>query len=906
MKALIFILLKYWRKNLKSAFAFIFSGALLTAIVFTVLMTAREHCVRYFHSIFDRTGHYDLLIANSNDELLAKATEGKKDYDYGVINVFGEMGYRDNRFTYGTISDEHNIWHIPLDEGRMPENENEIAAPGNVLDACYWAGKCGGTITLDGKEYTVTGIINNKYAVERPVYNPFAPFEMFPSEKLRNSPYKIPLIFVGKSDEAPLYRIDLIGNFFAPHATGEEIMEFHRYLYEFIDYIGYADTSGDNWFAHRWGEDNDYPYFRSHTQPAKFLMVIAWIGAVVSALSVYSVLRMIFIKRRGRIEILKRMGMPKRRIFFMYALECAGFAVIQTLVGLLAGLAAYGGIWLVKTGALGEKPYSAFTDLWMVFEKTSSPVFFACLVSCVVVVAAYLINGLTARRKKKAPGKKAATRSLYRCFAVSFRQSKITAVQLISLTLICYSAIMGYMFYTDNGKEPAGGGIYYVPPVNLYWANDFDMEKNNIAEYYSCASPEVRTLGYVDNKPINFPFIIGDFSGGFDDELAAQMPEGSFITGELEQTFIASDDTYGYFEEIDLSNEAVRETLLDFSDEKFRNFFDEGELGSKNMYRIFTKLVPPNAINSLAGSVTAGNVDIDALNRGEEILLVYSVRKPSFEIGEYITLCSASAAESGYGIGELNVANVKIAAMIQLPDDIGEIERYTVLGKEEEGKKYTFLTTAGGARAMGFPGAAYTELYSPEEIDGGIFPSSAQMQLENLSQMKRSRVMDLIAQYSGVTLILLLVSLLGFSGYFNGIGLKISQKKYEISVFRALGVPMSNIRKRIFLDSVKIPAAAWVFSYGLIKLTQLIMKLAYERVRLLHEIYLSGGEHSAAIGSYIKNFFLDNVMWQVNAEIPSLILFVVLCAVSFILTAAALKKFKGNISDDINDGRIRE
>ncbi len=892
MKAFIFIVLKYWGKHLKSAFALIFSGALLTAIVFTMLMSAREECVRFYHNVFDMEGHYDIIIANSNDELLSKITESKKNYDHGVINVFGEMGYRENRFTYGTISDKHNLWHVPLDEGRMPETENEIAAVGTVLDACYWVGKCGGTITLDGKEYTVTGIINSDYGKQRPVYDPFLPSNFWPKSEICNSPYRIPLIFVGKSDEAPLYRIDLIGGFFAPDITDNEVEEFANYLYELVGYE-------DRWFDYK--RDTNILYARIHTQPTKFLMVIAWIGAAISALSVYSVLRTIFIERHGRIEILKRIGMSKRRIYYMYALECAGFAIIQTLIGLLAGLAAYGGIWLFKTSALAEKPYSAFTDLAIVYEKTSDPVFFACLVSIVVAVSAYLINVLTAKTKQKTPDKNAKNRSLYRCFAAAFRQSKITVVQLISLTLICYSAIMGYMFYTDNGKEITPPLAYFPSKVS-YSAKGFDMEKNNIEEYYFSTPPTVNILGHMNNKPIySFPFIMDDFSGGFDDELAAQLPEGSFITGNLEQTFIASDDAYEYFDEIDLSNEVVRETFLEFSDKKFSNFFDDGELGSKNMYRISTKLAPSSAVNSLTENARAESVNIDALNRGEEILLVYNSEKPPFEVGGSITIYSAAAMDSGYGISELAAAEVKIAAIIQIPKDMGEIERYTVLGEEN----CNFLTTAKGAQAMGFPGAAYTELYSHEEIDGGIFPSSSQMQFQSLSQMKRNNVIDSIARYSGVTLILLLMSLLGFSGYFNGIGLKISQKKYEISVFRAVGVPISDIRKRVFLDSFKIPAAASVLSYGLVKLTQLIMKLAYLRVISPHE-NMSSKEERSMIRSLINNFFLDNVMWQVNVEIPSLILLVVLCIVTFILTAAALRKFKGNIADDMNVGRTRE
>lgn len=883
---------------MKSAFAFIFSGVLLTAIIFVALMSAREECVRYYHSVFDLVGHYDIIIANSDDQLLSKVTEGKKNYDYGVINVLGEMVCLENRFTYGTISDEQNIWHIPLDEGRMPETENEIAAVGSVLDACYWVGKCGGTITLDGKEYTVTGIINSDYGKQRPVYNPSLPSKWWVSPNIDKSPYKIPLIFVGKSDESPLYRIDLIGNFFNSNETKEDIETFIAHSKEFTNYVGELNGSEENWFDCK--SDSEIHYARGHSQPTKFLMVIMWIGAAIAILSVYSVLRTIFIERHSRIETLKRIGVLKSGIFKMYAVECASFAVIQTLIGLLAGLAAYGGIWLFKTGVLAEKPYSAFTDLAIVLENTPSPLFFACLVSAIVAAAAYLINALTEKGKIKAPHKEAKSQSLHRSFTTAFQQSKITVVQLISLTLVCFSAIMGYMFYTDNGKEITSL-LTYSPSKASYTANGFDMEKNDIAEYYFCTPPVVNALGHMDNDPIeSFPLIVDDYSAGFDDETVAQLPENSLITGELKQTFIVIDDPYEYLDKIDLSNDVVRETFLNFSDEKFKNFFDEGELGSKNMYRIFTKLAPSNTINKLAENAE-GEINIDALDRGEEILLLYRALKPRFEVGEYITIYSAAASENGYGIDALTAAKVKIAAIVQAPSDMGEVECYTVL----ENEKLNFLTTAKGACAMGFPGAAYTELYSHKKIDGSVFPMSAQMKFESLAQKKRSNLIYSLVQYSGITLILLLMSMLGLSGYFNGIGLKISQKKYEISVFRAVGMPMKDIRKCIFLDSLKIPATAALFSYGLAKLTQLIMKSAYGHVMFLFK-NMPLKEAEGKIEALIKTFFLDNVMWQVNAEIPSLILLVVLCAVTLIITAVALKRFKGNIADDINEGRTRE
>ena len=55
-----------------------------------------------------------------------------------------------------------------------------------------------------------------------------------------------------------------------------------------------------------------------------------------------------------------------------------------------------------------------------------------------------------------------------------------------------------------------------------------------------------------------------------------------------------------------------------------------------------------------------------------------------------------------------------------------------------------------------------------------------------------------------------------------------------------------------------------------------------------------------------QNYFLDYCMWEVKLEIPALILFAVLCAVTFILTAMALKKFRRDIAFDLSSGRTRQ
>lgn len=901
MKTSINLTLKYWRKHKMNAAALLFSGVLLTAVIFVMLMSARESVVRDFHRWCDLDGNYDVLIANSDDETLAKATEGRSGYNYGVMYVYGKMGIDDNRFEYATIEDKHNIWHAPLEEGRMPKTADEIAVDRGVLNKLYWPGKCGDTITLDGRTFTVVGIIDEEYGKQR-AYTAFVPF---PIDLGKAAPYKVPLIFVGESDEAPLYRIDLINNFFDIRQRREK---FNGEKRVFIRYL--RETLGETqWYMY--GDDWDRLdlYNARHTG---FFMAIAWVGAAVSVLSVFSVLRNIFTERRGKIEMLKKIGMKKSDVGKLYAVEAAILAAIQTLLGILAGLAAYGGIFLFKTNVLGEKPYSGFTSNVIIRQHMRDPFLYAALISAVITAAAYVINALTINFKQKAPSKDRKPRSLFRCFGRVFRNGGATVVQTAALTLICFSVLVGYMFFVDNenGKLTNSSSHYFV--------GGFDMAEENIAEYYSCSPPSLTLLAKNDNKPmLGFPIISADYTKGFDDETARQLPEYALATGCLEQTLLETPEYCGYFNEgVRLPDDTDLKALSGTLDEQQENFLDGVTNNTLNIYRVFTKLVPSRTMSGLSEYVTEGAIDLEALNSGKEILIAYRSQKPPFEVGDTITISSVSNTED-FKINDIASAEVKIGAFLQIPADIGAVKYYTLCDKN----KCNFITTAAGARAMGMHGAAYTQVYSSDKMNGGIFPSSAEMRSQTLAKMKWEELKNKIVKAGGLLMTLIIMSLLGFASYFNGIGMKIRIRSYEISIFRAIGTPVSELRRRLLISSIKIPLAASTLAYGLTKTAQFVMKKVYEHTLFLYElakdddgtittVIIDGVKIQDPlldkIDSLKKMFFLDYHMWEVNTELPALILLMILCTITFTLTAIALKKFKRDIAGDLNQGRTRQ
>ena len=922
MKTHIYLTLKYWRKHKKNAAALMFAGVLLTAVVFVTMMLYREKFVRLCHQWFDARGHYDLMIVNSDDELISEILNGEKgyrdDYNYSFINVYGKLGTDTDKFTYGTINDEHNLMHILLDEGRMPETDAEITISSKVLNKFFWVGKCGDTITLEGKTYTVVGIINEEYyddnrqGVDEELYKWFFGDDY----GVYATPYRLPSIFVGQCDKEPLYRIDLFNNFWKTSyavnyteglASITESTEYGEYIHELL-------MNRPLWYDFN-SEKNIHKRYFDNSVEDSFFLVIAWFGAAIAVLSVYSILKSVFAQRRDRIETLKNIGMSKRSVGCMLAAECAAFTLIQTVIGIVLGLGAYGGIFWFKTSVLREKPYSAFTDIRRVYTETFDPFLSAFVISAAIMVTAYLINALTSKVRKKTPKKSAKPRSLSRSLGKVFRQSGVSVVQTIALTLICFSVIMGYMYTTDNGKTWAEHSGYF-PPTTEYYAGSIEMTENNIEEYYSYTAPAVTLIGHTDKDPYqHFPSVdITRMTGGVGDDIDAQLPDCAVATGELTHTFIASGEPKGYGKEIDLSNELVRDSIVGNSSEEYKDLFDEGNLGSGHLYRVDTKLTPARIIETLSEYVRDGGINIDAINSGEEILITYKGKKPYLKAGDTVTVCSSAATANGWGIGELNTAEVKIGAVLQISPDVGEVMFHALRNDQQ----YNFLTTATGAEALGMHCARYTEIYSSEPMNGGIIPSYAKMTMQSLTQMKWESVKNRILNVSGMVLILVLMALMGFAAYFNGIGMKIRARSYEASVLRAVGTPVSALRKRLLLNSIKIPVIASALSYGLVKFAQLFMYKVYDYY-LQYWLFLNhqgggyieglgnGRDHRSDLGDFLaEHVFINRNMWQANAEIPALILFAVICAVTFVLTLIALKKFKRNIAGDLNEGRKRQ
>lgn len=185
------------------------------------------------------------------------------------------------------------------------------------------------------------------------------------------------------------------------------------------------------------------------------------------------------------------------------------------------------------------------------------------------------------------------------------------------------------------------------------------------------------------------------------------------------------------------------------------------------------------------------------------------------------------------------------------------------------------------------------------------------MGLSSYDKIRRGNFIKSAVEYGGMLLVIVLMSLLGFAAYFNGIGMKIGMKSYQISVLRAVGTSISQIRKRIFWGNLKLPVISGAFAYAFIKIVQKLSERGYEKLTALYTPNLDGSisinEETAIYARELSlKYFLDNKIWVVPIEKPFLIITSLMCVITMIITLIAFRKFKGDISYTLNSGRERQ
>ena len=929
MNCLIVFIFKYWRKHKKSLAALLFSGVLLCAVVCCAFLTLRQEYVRGLDQSYDRSGRYEFMITAEYQDVINNLMD--KDTKTGKMAVMGLMGVGELQYQYGTLDDPHNLSHIHMREGRMPQKKGEIAIDSGVLKKFGFFGEVGDTITLDKGKYTIVGIIEGDQEISDVAYGYYRrgsklvddegkQTNLYIEDKSQfDSAYNIPLMFISPEEEQdPKYTLVMLSKIKGlkepPLDLGRNQTSFYDGEKEVLLNAGLSEEEYDKFalFFRDQTEEAIRAYNFSLRDQIYTKLLIYGAAVIIAVLSVIAVMRNIFIERENTTSMLRRIGMSKRRIRLMYTIEYIFLAAIQSLIGIALGTAVHMGIYEYQVRVLDMTDFSGFSHNDFDRMLCPNPFIISILISAAVLLVGYVLAALMQRmRVPKLKRRKAG--SVRRCFAKIFRNRTVTVIQTLSLTLIFFSTIFGYMLFrmSIGSFDPETGEFYTVSNLRFGDNNQFFLDEENVKEYY-------RTDGLMQNST-ELPMVIDPrkFGGVSDDDM--ERIHDTIARGVIQHTMIIS-DTLPLPRKVQLSEEQ-RKFVYDQSSDKGKAFID----GHKNLYKIKTALSDKETIQKLSECVTSGEINIDQIMSGKEIIYVVNHYTPVLKAGDEVKIVSAVTI-NGFGMERANETFVKIGAVVEIKPELDNMIKYAVSANDD----FCLLTTVSGAKSLNLDGTAYTELISRSEI-GSLLPMGTNMRVTSLAKRQHEIFVKNASLYGSLGLLILVMSLLGFAAYFNGIGMKIRMKEYQISIMRAIGTPLKKLRRRLMLDSIRIPICAGTVAYGLLKITQRVMleannkaesiiKAAEETALDFSSKYTDGTPEYEALyytvmennnsaerkASRIRQLFLtDYTMWLNNIIIPTLIVFAVMCMITILLTRKSVGGFGSNIAYSISKGRKR-
>ena len=913
MSCSLYILRKYWRKHLRTAFALLFSGLLLTAIITSVFLFIREEISREVESGYDSYGKYELLLSNVPDDFKNELTSAGSAFTHETITVPGKADFYGKQYTYGYADEGYSLLQAPMKDGSMPVSENEAAVEQSLLESAGYLGKVGDSITINGDRYILKGIIDKSFSRTLCEKAEYTADDEIP-------PNPIPLIYIGKPSAALTadYTIDMY--------SGADVITYDENDKTVI--FGISDVAFVTQLEEIYSARNEDAFLHFVTNRHKhdimdeqhlidtntlWFIIMSAICALISVLSFICILNIVFKERESTDRLLRNIGFSKAKSVGMYSAEAVLLFVIQTIFGILFGILFYVLTYAVRTVFMDMSRYSAFTSDPLVLGATANPFMIAVIFSAITICFGYLVFvpvALSSKKKKK--------RRLFRCFGSSaamisrsLSNKGITLIQTAALSLIVFGTVLGYMRYTDDGKMFLNYLMFEFPPN--YSVGMLDMEEDGISDYLHCNPIGAVTIGQDEAHGLKIAEY--SYSSGLSDKDTENFRD-AFSFGCIKNTFAVCDsETFAYNDnrhtKLQIDDDA-KSSVSELSDEKYKSIFDTGKMSGKYCYNIPIRLADKKTLNVLSEYISGGLPDLSALDSGEQVILVQKTDRNVYKTGDSLEIMSLTANDSNYGIGKVAEHTFEIGATLTLNglSDTDKLLRCLMdFGfNDEENDGYFLLTTAAGAASCGFSGAVYNSVYSFDEIDGGLIPPTAGMERTNLSELKNQEFINNVNKISGTVATVLIMSLLGFAAYFSCIGLKIKIKSYEISVLRALGTPLSRIRRKLFISNLRIPIVSTVIAWLAACGVQLFTSKMYDKVLIMEEQLESGSGtvDKSEISNIINNCFLNDEFWMVPLIKPLIIIFIAVSVITVILTMLSTTKFTSEISVQLNEERKRQ
>lgn len=793
--------------------------------------------------------HAIVSVADCDETVFSKAVEDGIFDTYGLAHLIGYGYSKEDEKGFGCeiawLDDKaKEISYQSFIEGEYPTAEGEIAVEQNALIKMGYANaKVGDTISLfikaqNGnalldavkKEYTLVGIVtdkrsnlNNSYriATTESSFDTFYPAAYVAQNTPTAAGGREKLCGYVSFDKYEFQRINKIYNYFKAKELEPDINEVsvHSYRFSLI-------TSNNSFYA----------------------VVLALALMVSSCVVIINSFNTNLKERKKQIGMLRAVGATKRQIVHIFAREALIIALICTPVSIALSYGAVSAAMkilkldMIMTKSFWVLPISAVSGVVVVMFAALIP-----LVSASRITPMQAIRDISSTRKMKAKGIKTkkefnvstlmAKRNL-----LFFKGGRIAVSIMLAVTVLFSCA-----------------GFSFLSEYNSYgFTRAYDYSLSNIGDYaYDIVNFNGANTGMseVDKKDLEMIPYITEVVGTKDVATCLEIEEYS----DYYKSFTNANDTV--FQHTNAEDEPITydnyyDTHLKEFNEAYYNLKNSLQL-EKNIFSTQIVAVDALAIEHIKSSAVKGNININKLDSGEEIILIAPQKAAAtlelfgkdgnegysrstvienqetdqkiicsgelnYKAGDTVTLdtITVDSADEWYKNTENfsnNQRQVTIGAVIS-PSDIQENLLSAVTGWHDS---FYILTTIQGMNYF-YDNAKYNEVYLncgteiTDEIDEQI-TEAIQIYADkyegwahsSYAEAKEQEQQQMVLTVSLVALMTIIFAICG-SIVNNSLTARIRENKKTLGTLRAFGADSSELVKSYIKQLVSM------FSWGMI------------------------------------------------------------------------------------------
>ena len=564
---------------------------------------------------YDKVGYLDFVILDNN----IVTEEEVRSFD--EFDTFGHAyisGIVTDRNVYMGYYDEVGLSLMNLKpvEGRLPEAAGEIAIEASAMDVLEASWGIGDTVELDitpvdgtseKRSFTLVGILPERC--------------MHLSISDHNGLNQFPAILT--SAQEPAFSVGRLGVHYlmglADHATLVQALQ--AIWYRVQNSNGNWSILGDFYGLSVTGEQQQVYGLSSVIEADREMFGLITITAVLGASLILScgvgisgAMEGVLSKRREEIGVLRALGATRRQIRRMFGRENMILALVVSPLSILVSMAA---VWVLSLILPDSIKFAV--NIWLVLPIALFSFIVILISGYLPLVRASRLMPMSVirdtamlRRSKRIKSKKEfSAAKLISARQIRFNPTRqIGASLLVGLMLLCSGLLAGLIVSYANFtlSETAGfrinGGPSWFYDGHIGLASSTSMDKRSIAQ--------VRGLQNVDRIHIDRSMTVT--------VLLDHVPTYAFL-----------DDQYGMMDdEMFEAAMSIDESIRDFWEggretlrAEYLKFLKEYHITGE-AYRTVISTIDLNSANlsKLAPYIESGDINVDAINAGSEVLVV--------------------------------------------------------------------------------------------------------------------------------------------------------------------------------------------------------------------------------------------------------------------------------------------